>query len=237
MRERQIAGITRRQSRSLTKADRMAPPAPDLIRRDFTAKMPGLKRVGDITCLPTTEGWLYLATVIDLCTREVAGWSMADHMRTQLMEDAIRMAHAGGHGWQRNLPFGPRIPLHISPSPGTLGRVGCPAKHRPHRFLLRQCRRRELLRRTQIRDRHHGGRPGHRPDKTYSDGSPSITTGNGSTRPSATSPHTRRGFATNDDSTSRHKTEVSDLKGSLQAPPLPPPKARSPRPVSTPPRG
>ncbi|WP_262064425.1 IS3 family transposase [Streptomyces sp. STR69] len=97
MRERQIAGTTRRKSRSLTKPDRTASPAPDLIQRDFTAPMPGLKLVGDITCLPTAEGWLYLATVIDLCTREVVGWSMADHMRTQLVDDAIRMAHVGGH--------------------------------------------------------------------------------------------------------------------------------------------
>ncbi|WP_121717494.1 IS3 family transposase [Streptomyces sp. E5N91] len=97
MRERQIVGITRRKSRSLAKQDRAAAPAPDLILRDFTAPMPGLEPVGDITCLPTAEGWLYLATVIDLCTREVVGWSMADHMRTQLVEDAIRMAHAGGH--------------------------------------------------------------------------------------------------------------------------------------------
>jgi len=97
MRERHISGITRRKSRSLTKPDRTAPPAPDLIQRDFTAPMPGLKLVGDITCLPTAEGWLYLATVIDLCTPEVVGWSMADHMRTQLVDDAMRMAHAGGH--------------------------------------------------------------------------------------------------------------------------------------------
>ncbi|MFD4556345.1 IS3 family transposase [Streptomyces sp. NPDC058469] len=97
MRERQIAGTTRRKSRSLTKPDRTVPPAPDLIQRDFTAPMPGLKLVGDITCLPTAEGWLYLATVIDLCPREVVGWSMADHMRTQLVDDAIRMAHVGGH--------------------------------------------------------------------------------------------------------------------------------------------
>lgn len=96
MREREIVGITRRKSRSLTRQDRTAPPAPDLILRDFTAPLPGLKFVGDITCLPTAEGWLYLSTVIDLCTREVAGWSMADHMRTELVADA-RMAHAGGH--------------------------------------------------------------------------------------------------------------------------------------------
>ena len=97
MREREISGITRRKSRCLTKQDRTAPPAPDLILWDFTAPMPGLRLVGDITYLPTAEGWLYLATVIDLCTREVVGWSMAEHMRTQLVVDAIRMAHAGGH--------------------------------------------------------------------------------------------------------------------------------------------
>jgi len=96
MKEHGIAGITRRKRRSLTKADRKAPPAPDLIRRDFTAVMPGIRLVGDITYLPTSEGWLYLATVIDLCTREVVGWSMADHMRAGLVIDAVRMAHAAG---------------------------------------------------------------------------------------------------------------------------------------------
>jgi transposase InsO family protein len=59
--------------------------------------MPGLKFVGDISCLPTAEGRLYLATVIDLCTREVVGWSMADHMRSELVADAIGMARTGGH--------------------------------------------------------------------------------------------------------------------------------------------
>ncbi|MEV6332096.1 DDE-type integrase/transposase/recombinase [Streptomyces sp. NPDC051909] len=89
MREREIVGITRRKSRSLTTQDRTAPPAPDLILRAFTAPLPGLTFVGDITCLPTAEGWLYLATVIDLCRREVVGWSMADHMRTELVADAV----------------------------------------------------------------------------------------------------------------------------------------------------
>lgn len=60
MKERGIAGITRRKRKSLTKADTKAPPAPDLIRRDFTAVMPGIRLVGDITYLPTSEGWLYL---------------------------------------------------------------------------------------------------------------------------------------------------------------------------------
>jgi transposase InsO family protein len=58
--QRRIAGITRRRRRSLTKQDTTVPPAPDLISRDFTADTPGERFVGDITYLPTREGWLYL---------------------------------------------------------------------------------------------------------------------------------------------------------------------------------
>jgi transposase InsO family protein len=96
MRQRGIVGITRRRRRSLTKADAGAPPAPDLLRRDFTAPAPGEKFVGDITYLPTAEGWLYLATVIDLHTREVAGHAMAAHMRADLVSDAIALAARRG---------------------------------------------------------------------------------------------------------------------------------------------
>jgi transposase InsO family protein len=92
MRERQIAGITRRRRRSLTKQDTAVAPAPDLIGRDFTADAPGQRFVGDITYLPTQQGWLYLATVIDLYTREVLGHAMAEHMRAELVCDAIDLA-------------------------------------------------------------------------------------------------------------------------------------------------
>ncbi len=71
-------------------------PAPDLVGRDFTADAPGVKLVGDITYIHTWAGWLYLATVIDCCTRQVVGWSMADHMRTSLVCDAITMAAGRG---------------------------------------------------------------------------------------------------------------------------------------------
>jgi transposase InsO family protein len=66
--------------------------SPDLIGRDFTAAAPGQRLVGDITYLRTGEGWLYLATVIDLATRMVTGWQLADHMRTSLVTDALDMA-------------------------------------------------------------------------------------------------------------------------------------------------
>src|SRR5213076_834473 len=71
--------------------------SPDLIGRDFTAAAPGHRLVGDITYLKTGEGWLYLATVIDLATRMVVGWQLAAHMRTSLVVDALRMAIDAGH--------------------------------------------------------------------------------------------------------------------------------------------
>ena len=71
--------------------------SPDLIGRDFTAVTPGTRLVGDITYLKTGEGWLYLATVIDLATRMVTGWQLASHMRTSLVTDALAMAVSHGH--------------------------------------------------------------------------------------------------------------------------------------------
>jgi len=71
--------------------------SPDLLARDFTAPEPGQRLVGDITYLRTGEGWLYLATVIDLATRMVVGWQLAEHLRTSLVTDALAMAIAAGH--------------------------------------------------------------------------------------------------------------------------------------------
>lgn len=76
---------------SLTDGDITVPLA-DLVRRDFTAPAPGQKLVGDITYIPTWEGWAYLATVIDCCTKEVIGWAIDDNYKTPLVEAAIRMA-------------------------------------------------------------------------------------------------------------------------------------------------
>ena len=69
-----------------------AGPIPDLVSRDFSAAAPGEKMVGDITYIPTWEGWLYLATVIDCATRKVIGWAMADNYKTPLITAAIEMA-------------------------------------------------------------------------------------------------------------------------------------------------
>ena len=64
----------------------------DRVERDFTATAPGTRLVGDITYIRAWTGWLYLATVIDCHTKAVIGWSMAEHMRTDLICDAITMA-------------------------------------------------------------------------------------------------------------------------------------------------
>lgn len=65
--------------------------------RDFSSDTPGARLVGDITYLRTGEGWLYLATVIDLCTGMVIGWNTADHMRTDLCIGALTMARDRGY--------------------------------------------------------------------------------------------------------------------------------------------
>ena len=74
-----------------------APPLPDLIGRSFAPGRPHVAWVGDITYIPTGEGWLYLASVLDLGSRRLLGYSMAEHMRTDLVTDALTMA-AGARG-------------------------------------------------------------------------------------------------------------------------------------------
>jgi putative transposase len=78
--------------RSLTEQDGAAGPIPDLVSRDFSASQPGEKMVGDITYIPTWEGWLYLATVIDCATRKAVGWAMGNNYKTPLITEAIEMA-------------------------------------------------------------------------------------------------------------------------------------------------
>jgi transposase InsO family protein len=77
---------------SLTEGDGQEPDIPDLVNRDFTAAAPGEKMVGDITYIPTWQGWLYLATVIDCHTKAVIGWATGDNYKTPLIEKAIEMA-------------------------------------------------------------------------------------------------------------------------------------------------
>lgn len=93
MRTFSITGIRLRRRVRTTVPDPAAQPVPDLFQRNFTATGPGLKYMGDITYLPLENGeFLYLATVLDCFSRKVVGWSIAGHMRTSLVADALRMA-------------------------------------------------------------------------------------------------------------------------------------------------
>jgi transposase InsO family protein len=78
-----------------TEADALAAAnMPDLLKRDFTADRPGMKFIGDITYIHTWQGFVYLATVIDCYSKKVVGWSIADHMRTELVKGALKNAAA-----------------------------------------------------------------------------------------------------------------------------------------------
>ncbi|MFF2852092.1 IS3 family transposase [Streptomyces sp. NPDC058001] len=93
MRTFSITGIRLRRRVRTTVPDPAASPVPDLFQRDFTATEPGRKYMGDITYLPLGNGeFLYLATVLDCFSRKVVGWSIADHMRTSLVADALQIA-------------------------------------------------------------------------------------------------------------------------------------------------
>lgn len=95
MRELRLVGRGRRRSRRTTIPDPAAQTAAvDLLRRRFAPRQLALNEAwaGDITYVRTWEGWLYLAAVIDLGSRRVVGWAMADHMRAELVCDALRMA-------------------------------------------------------------------------------------------------------------------------------------------------
>ncbi len=99
MRELGLKAVQPRAYKRTTLPGEQPVDSPDLPGRDFdpASAAPGERLVGDITYLKTGEGWLYLATVIDLATRMVVGWQLAPHMRTSLVVDALRMALDAGH--------------------------------------------------------------------------------------------------------------------------------------------
>ena len=97
MRAAGLVGCHRRRRTRTTVADPAAAPAPNLLMRDFAAPAPNRLWIGDITYVATWEGWLYLAVLLDAHSRRVVGWAMADHLRTELPLDALRMALAARH--------------------------------------------------------------------------------------------------------------------------------------------
>jgi putative transposase len=134
MRQAGLEGAHRRRTTRTTMQDSSTVPAPDLVARAFVADRPDRLWVADITYVRTWAGWLYLAVVLDAFSRRVVGWSMADHLRTELVLDALNMAvwnrrpepglvHHSDRGCQyTSLAFGRRCrEAGILPSMGSRG--------------------------------------------------------------------------------------------------------------------
>ena len=94
MRRQGLQGRKPKRRKGLTRQDRQAPKFPDLLQRDFTASAPNVKWCGDITEIPTGEGKLYLATVLDLYSRRLLACPISEHPDADLVCDAIKIAAA-----------------------------------------------------------------------------------------------------------------------------------------------
>ena len=166
MREAGLAGVSRRKGPRTTRRDLQARPAPDLVERRFEAEAPDRLWVADITYVPTAVGFLYLAVVLDVFSRRVVGWSMADHLRTELVLDALDMAvgqrrpasviHHSDQGCQyTSLAFGERCrQWGVAPSMGSVGDCYDNAMAESF-FATLEC---ELLDRTRFHDHHQAQR-------------------------------------------------------------------------------
>jgi putative transposase len=133
MRAAGLQGASRRRWALTTVRDRKARPAPDLVERNFVAEGRDRLWVADITYIPTWAGFLYLAVVVDAWSRRVVGWSMASHLRTELVLEALNMAleqrrpegviHHSDQGTQyTSIAFGLRCrKAGVRPSMGSVG--------------------------------------------------------------------------------------------------------------------
>ena len=93
MREAGLVGASHRHGGpTTTRRNKDDRPAPDLVDRDFSATRPNQLWVADITYVPTMAGFLYLAVVLDAWSRKIVGWAMANHLRAELVLDAMEMA-------------------------------------------------------------------------------------------------------------------------------------------------
>lgn len=133
MREAGLQGVSRRRWATTTVRDKKVRPAPDLVERNFVAGGRDRLWVADITYVPTWAGFLYLAVVVDAWSRRVVGWSMAGHLRTELVLEALNMAleqrrpegviHHSDQGTQyTSIAFGTRCrEAGVRPSMGSVG--------------------------------------------------------------------------------------------------------------------
>ena len=155
MRAAGLQGRHPRAWRRTTVAGQRPIDAPDLIGQDFTAEAPDTRWCGDITYVQTVDGWVYTATVIDLHSRKVVGYAVADHLRTSLIIEALAAALVTRRHPRRDLPQRPRLPIHLPGVRRLLRRERRRPVDGPTRDVLRQRGRRVILRDLQERTHPH----------------------------------------------------------------------------------
>jgi len=197
MRTAGLQGVSRRRFVTTTQRDESDRPAPDLVERRFEAEGPNQLWVADITYIPTWAGFLYLAVVLDVWSRKVVGWTMATHLRTELVLEALQMAiqqrrpcsviHHSDQGCQyTSFAFGKRCEqLGVRPSMGSVGDAYDNAMAESF-FATLEC---ELLERTRFETQAQAR-------SRSSSGSRAGTTRSGVTRRSGTDPRTSSSGAT-----------------------------------------
>jgi putative transposase len=133
MKEAGLQGVSRRKFVTTTVRAPRVRPAPDLVDRMFVASRPNVLWVADITYVPTAQGFIYLAVVLDVFSRRIVGWAMASHLETSLIVEAFKMAvrqrqptdviHHSDQGSQyTSLEFGARCrEAGVKPSMGSVG--------------------------------------------------------------------------------------------------------------------
>jgi putative transposase len=165
MRRLELEGVSRRgKRRRTTTPDPAAPPAPDLVKRRFAAERPDQLWLADITYLPTYEGWLFLAVVMDVCSRKIVGWAMREDLKAELVVDALGMAvarrrpkpglvHHSDRGSQyTSLAFGRT--LRESGLVASMGRRGDAYDNAPIESVISTIKN-ELVRRSRFTTRDH----------------------------------------------------------------------------------
>jgi transposase InsO family protein len=198
-----LQGVHRRRLRGCTRRDQAAVSSEDLVERSFRPAAPDRLYVADITQHRTSEGWFYLAVVLDCFSRRVVGWAMADHIRSELVVDALQMAiwnrrpapgaiHHSDHGTYTSWAFGHR--LREAGLLASMGSIG-DSTTRSRRASSRPCR--------PSCSTAAPGRPARAWPRPRSRSSRASTTRAGGTPPSATSAPPTSSSSTRLDATPR----------------------------------
>ena len=151
MRLRGLRAKQVRRYKSTTKRNKKHPVAPNLLKRDFAADQPNHKWLTDITYIPTQEGWLYLAAILDLFPRRIVGWALSERMTSDLTLAALKMAIGQRQPGEDSIHHSDQGSQYTEVKPGPVEQARLPNEHEWCGHLVRQCTDGELLRHAEKR--------------------------------------------------------------------------------------